>query len=672
MALVASVLVVAPRPAFSVELESRVDHDVPALAKVSGKLRGVRRGIAPFRLIGVTYRSASDAHPLVKVADGSNAGRWFPLEHEEESGEDGGAVPAEGVHTTMPLFIDRATGYEVRLPADARGVRVHLVRDETKRVRLSLEHARAAGAPHVLSRSAWGARRPAAPPVVAPELKLAVVHHTATAGQSYSSSQVPSLLRGIQAYHMDAHGWNDIAYNFVIDRFGRIWEGRAGGIAKAVVGGHARGFNTRSTGVVILGNFQTDSLSSYAKRGLQQLLAWKLFVHGIDPRSTVRFRSMGSPRYAEGTVVSLPPIVGHGDVGLTSCPGTAVRRVLGDVRSRVAASWDAQRGHGTFSASRSSRGIGALPYIGDFNADGRSDILWYGAGSIPDAIWFAKSAGGFRVVSTTVEATYTPLVGDYDHDGRDDIFWYRPGSAGDRIWYGRPDSTFDRRDSSVVGTYQPIIGDFDRDLRDDILWYAPGTAADRLWLGSSNRAFHAVNIDVRGWYEPLVGDFNDDDHDDILWYGPGTAPDRLWLGQDDGAFVTRVLDIGLDAQPLVGDYAGTQGADIVWYGGPLGPHQLWISDRSAAFSKSSLSANGIFEPFVADVDGGGRDDIVWLGRGALPDRLWRSDGRGGWYGTAPTISIDAPGYAADINRDGRDDLVFARPNAATVHLWRAT
>ena len=64
-------------------------------------------------------------------------------------------------------------------------------------------------------------------------MKLAAVHHTVNSN-SYSPNQVDALVRGIQAYHMDTLGYCDIAYNFLISRTGQVYEGRAGGVSKAV------------------------------------------------------------------------------------------------------------------------------------------------------------------------------------------------------------------------------------------------------------------------------------------------------------------------------------------------------------------------------------------------------------------------------------------------------
>jgi len=91
-------------------------------------------------------------------------------------------------------------------------------------------------------RTAWSARAPRST-AYADSVKMAVVHHSAS-GNSYTPAQVPAVLRSVQAFHLDGRGWSDIGYNVVIDKFGSVWEGRAGGLSRAVVGTHAMGFNT--------------------------------------------------------------------------------------------------------------------------------------------------------------------------------------------------------------------------------------------------------------------------------------------------------------------------------------------------------------------------------------------------------------------------------------------
>ena len=73
-------------------------------------------------------------------------------------------------------------------------------------------------------------------------------------------------MRGIEVYHVKGNGWNDIGYNFLVDRYGQVFEGRYGGIDRNVVGAHAEGFNTGSAGVALIGNYQSATPTAAQRR----------------------------------------------------------------------------------------------------------------------------------------------------------------------------------------------------------------------------------------------------------------------------------------------------------------------------------------------------------------------------------------------------------------------
>ena len=107
-----------------------------------------------------------------------------------------------------------------------------------------------------MTRAQWGADEAyrSGPPSYG-VVRCAFVHHTVNAN-TYTRAQAPALVRGIYYYHTQVNGWRDIGYNFLIDRFGTIYEGRYGGVAKAVIGAQVLGFNAMSTGVALIGTFE--------------------------------------------------------------------------------------------------------------------------------------------------------------------------------------------------------------------------------------------------------------------------------------------------------------------------------------------------------------------------------------------------------------------------------
>ncbi len=193
------------------------------------------------------------------------------------------------------------------------------------------------GQPPVVARRVWA--QESSHPRVAPEygsVKLAFVHHTENPN-GYSAGEVPAMLRAIFLFHRDVHGWNDIGYNFVIDRFGRIFEARAGGIDEPVIGAQAGGYNYCSTGIAVLGEYGAQRISPAARAALARLLAWKLALHGvaIEGRVTVRVNPAGAvySRFPANARVSLPRIAGHRDADSTECPGNAFYGELSELRA---------------------------------------------------------------------------------------------------------------------------------------------------------------------------------------------------------------------------------------------------------------------------------------------------------------------------------------------------
>ena len=141
----------------------------------------------------------------------------------------------------------------------------------------------------------------------------------------------------IEVYHVKSNGWNDIGYNFLVDRYGTVYEGRYGGIDRNVIGAYARGFNTGSIGVAVIGTFSAAAIPAAAETSLEKLLAWRLDLAHVDPVSTLTFVSGGSERYRAGVPVVLRAVSGHRDTGLTTCPGDLLYAKLDTIAAKTQA-----------------------------------------------------------------------------------------------------------------------------------------------------------------------------------------------------------------------------------------------------------------------------------------------------------------------------------------------
>jgi hypothetical protein len=193
--------------------------------------------------------------------------------------------------------------------------------------------------PPFITRQQWGAdpRLMKCTPDVAPEIRMGFVHHTAGTND-YSRAQSDDVVRAIYAYHTKGRGWCDIGYNFLVDRFGRAYEGRSGGMTTPVIGAAQEGFNTDAFSVALMGTFSTHHPSRAMMRTLRRVLAWRLDVAHVPPGGRAVMVSGGgsNTRYPKGKRVKLPVISPHRATGYTECPGNAVVRRLSSLRDAVA------------------------------------------------------------------------------------------------------------------------------------------------------------------------------------------------------------------------------------------------------------------------------------------------------------------------------------------------
>jgi flagellar hook assembly protein FlgD len=235
-----------------------------------------------------------------------------------------------------PDWTDAADGVQFR----AQGSVSHLRAFElwSRVTQTPIRRLAQAGEPVIVTREQWHADEEIvrAKPLIAKTLKLAVVHHTAGTN-NYTPAQAAAIVRGIEEYHVEGNGWNDIGYNFLIDRYGTIYEGRGGGITRNVIGAHSEGFNTGTVGISLLGNFLTAVPPKAQQDALVKLLAWRLDVAHIDPLSNVAYTSGGNAKFKAGKVVTLRVISGHRDTGPSECPGNGAYALLPGIAKRVAA-----------------------------------------------------------------------------------------------------------------------------------------------------------------------------------------------------------------------------------------------------------------------------------------------------------------------------------------------
>jgi hypothetical protein len=194
--------------------------------------------------------------------------------------------------------------------------------------------------PPIVPRTVWlgpAAGRTQPPPRYDDRVVAVFIHHT-DSPNGYKCSDAPAIIRHLYEGQTGGKRWDDLGYNFVVDRCGTIYEGRAGGVDLPVTGAHAQGFNHRTAGIAALGTFTAGVPVPRAMTdAIAALAAWKLGLSGIDPRSRVQLvSSNGHSRYPAGTAATLPAVAGHNDGYRTSCPGAALTARLAEIRETAA------------------------------------------------------------------------------------------------------------------------------------------------------------------------------------------------------------------------------------------------------------------------------------------------------------------------------------------------
>ena len=311
---------------------------------------GTKESTGHFLVAGVTWASGTSDVVLVsvRIREGGTWSPWTELEINDVgvSGERPG---------TDPLTTSGADGIQVRVVTKdgsaPKDVQVDVVdpgssaadatAGSTARPLASADAATGyENKPTIVTRAGWGADESLSSswPDVSAHLDAMYVHHTAGTN-SYTKAQSPAIVRGIYAYHTKSRGWPDIGYQFLVDKYGTIFQGRKDAIYDNPIGAQAGGYNTDTIGVSAMGNFETAKPSSAMLTSIEKVLAWKGYEYGVSAVGHARLltgSSTGSNTRAKaGTWVTVPTILGHRDTNGTACPGKYLYAKLPAIRSAV-------------------------------------------------------------------------------------------------------------------------------------------------------------------------------------------------------------------------------------------------------------------------------------------------------------------------------------------------
>lgn len=510
--------------------------------------------------VGVTWEHGTEIeHDAVAVEartleDGTWSD-WTEVPYHDEHGPDPGSDEALRARPgTEPLLVGDVDRVQVRIateeaaPADLRlavvdpGEETETARQEpaidtasldadetgvtsTSEGDLAQRAAVTAPKPKIFSRAQWGAdeRIREKSSLRYHEIHAGFVHHTVNAN-GYTRAQVPAIIRGIYAYHVKSRGWSDIGYNFLVDRFGRIWEGRHGGVARPVVGAHTLGYNDDAFAASAIGNFETATPPAKMIKAYGRLFAWKLSLHGVGAKSGKQYVTS---RYFKA-------INGHRDAGSTACPGKYLYKKLPRIRTL---------------AKQAQQGWAGRELESNLVGTRRPDLVLRRAsdGKVVIRQIVPAKTGGYRlgkVVATNLvlpDANQILKAGDWNLDGKGDLIVKK----GPDLWLylGQGKGQFSEPTRLATGfgnvTKLAAVGDFTGDGKPDLMGQPkggkmmiyPGTGSTGL------RKPYAAYSAIRGTKQVPAG----------RWDGDG-APDTfvrtrtaltLYLGNGPGGLTTK-------------------------------------------------------------------------------------------------------------------------------------
>jgi hypothetical protein len=329
----------------------------------------------------------------------------------------------------------------------------------------------------------------------------------------------------------------------------------------------------------------------------------------------------------------------------------------------------------------------------DFNGDGKGDLLWKGTGGGVEgktAVWTMN--GQSMLQSTELTSVLNgnweiSAVGDFNGDGKTDIVWRNLASGPNSdqettiIWLmnGLTPTTNQLLVSPEWGV--AATADLNGDGKSDLIWRNKLTGAAEAWL--MNGLWPTIGYTLRtaggNWFVSHVGDFNGDGANDLVWEDPVAGQTEIWLMSGGGtSWTTAPYASSGKTVTAIADLDNNGKSDLVWKH-HLGQVDLWLmngataaTEHNGALVNGTVSNGGFNWRLVrsADLNGDGKSDFLWQNWATGANNTWMMNGVG--YTGGSTLHTSAEWnviHAGDFNGDTVTDFIWRRSATGTKDLW---
>ncbi len=293
-----------------------------------------------------------------------------------------------------------------------------------------------------------------------------------------------------------------------------------------------------------------------------------------------------------------------------------------------------------------------ISYSGDFNGDGRQDILWRNTQTGEVRIWYMNGAtilSDDHVANVGLDWKIAG-IGDFNGDGISDILWENTVSGSIAIWIMKGDTLVYEYQQPSPGFQWSITGvaDLDHNGLADIVWRDVLTGAVQIWWsrGPLNFSSEYINVASLDWNLIGTADLFGDGFSELIWRNQNSGEVHAWQLSGD----TLVADVSLAVVPLewqiagFGDFNGDGRDDILWRNTTNGSVIIWIMNGFGATAEWNAGTVPLAWQVGAapNIYGTGLSSVLWSNTVTGQQVIWGTSG-GAFSGTAQ-IGVANPNW----------------------------